>query len=166
MLSFLHIATISKSQTCEYEHLRLWLSWSVTDIKIREQFGFTPHFQVQSSEQQSFSRVFHWPTRSLIIMHWKAQSSINGKKQQRHIQPSTRDHSRGQARSAAFDPKKERELSSSHITILFHKDQDYQLLTNIVKNKSPVYNKKTPQNYRDQHNKKLKMESKIHKGSH
>lgn len=66
-------------------------------------------------------------------MQWEAQSSTNGEKQQRHIQPSTRDRSRGQARSAAFDPKGERGLSSSHITILFHEDQGYQLLTNIVK---------------------------------
>lgn len=166
MLSFLHITTISKSQTCEYEHFRLWLSWSVDwhHTKGTTVWVLYHTFRFRAVNNRVL-KVFHWPTRSLTIMQWKAQSSTNGKKQQRHIQPSTRDHSRGQARSAAFDPKGERGLSSSHITILFHEDQGYQLLINIVKiNLQSTI--KNPQNYRDQDNKKLKMESKIHKGSH
>lgn len=132
MLSFLHITTIIKPQSHEYEHLRLCLSWSVTEILLKKQFRFTPHFQVQSSEQQSSQRCSTghpglWPS-----CNGKPSPPLMGRNSKDTSSP-TRDHRRGLARSAAYDPKGERGLSRSYLTILFHEDQGYQLLTNIVK---------------------------------
>lgn len=53
-------------------------------------------------------------------MQWKAQPTTNNKDSKDTPNP-TKDHNRGQSRNAAFDPKGERGLSSSHLTILLMK---------------------------------------------
>lgn len=94
-----------------------WASLYVWDPT--KQSKFTPHTWQQWAIE--FSRVFLGPPRSLTIMQWKAQTATNKKDRDSKDTPNPiRNHNRGQTRSA-LDPKRQRVLSSSHLTILLMK---------------------------------------------
>ena len=77
------------------------------------------NLHILESWATEFLRVFLGPPRSLP-MQWKAQPTTN-KKDSKDTPNPTKDHNKGQTRNAAFDPKTERVLSSSHLTILLMK---------------------------------------------
>lgn len=92
-------------------------------------------------------------------MQWKAQPTTT-KKNSKDTPNPTRDHNTDQMRRVPFDSKGERGLPTSHLTILLMKTK-VTTPYKYCENKTPVYNEEKKKNYRDQKNKKLKVERSI-----